>query len=403
MTLSVRHAVRRSRRRISRGAIAPVLAAAALLGATVVPMRSAIAQGAASTAPATEVLSGLVRGAGRTIVVGAQVMVTPVAARGGAPTAASRATVTDDDGRFRVPGLPSGPVTVAIRRIGFQAVTLDTVASATPALDVTLTPVAQRLAAVVVRERRRGNYTGPLAAFNRRRDMGFGHFITAADIDSRHPMRTSDLLRMIPGVSVYSTGPTNALRLRNARCDPLVWLDGMPALSGYLDVDAFDPSSLGGVEIYTGVATVPVELRGNRGEESCGVIALWSRLPDPRPRKPGRVFTAADLERLVEAATVYTADQVDRPAHLDSTATLAVTYPDSLRNTHTPGEATVEFVVDTTGVVELGTVGVVSASHPRFADAARLAATEARFIPAERAGRTVRQLVQLPLRWEAGR
>lgn len=405
MTPSPRPAPRHAPSRRAHAVLLASLATVALLGA--LPARAAIAQTVATPAPiaepGTEVLSGTVHGEGRTIVVGAQVVVTPVAERGGAPTAAARATVTDDDGHFRVPGLPSGRVTLAIRRIGFQAVKLDTVALSTPALDVTLTPVAQRLAAVVVRERRRGNYTGPLADFNRRRDMGFGHFITATDIDNRHPLRTTDLLRMVPGVEVFGNGPTNALRLRNARCAPFIWLDGMPALAGYLDVDAFDPSSLGGIEIYTGVATVPVELRGTRGEESCGVIALWSRMPELQPRTKGRTYTAADLERLVEAAKVYTADQVDRPAHLDSTKTLSVSYPDSLRDTHTPGRATVEFVVDTTGAVESGTIGVVSASHPGFADAARRAATDARFVPAEREGHTVRQLVQLPLRWETGR
>ena len=411
MTLRPRHAPG-DRRAHRPPALGPRLRTSLLAGAVAlgaIPYGSARAQATPATSPGTpvltappsEVLSGIVRGAGHTAVVGAQVLVTPVATRGGAATAPSRLMITGDDGEFRIPGLPAGRVTVTIRRIGFQPVTLDTVAAGTPALDLSLVPVPQHLAAVVVRGRR-VQYTGHLADFNRRRDLGFGRFITAQDIDNQHPIRTSDMLRMIPGVMVY-TGRTSALRFRNSGCDPLVWLDGMPALAGYLDIDAFDPSSFAGIEVYTGVATVPVELRGGRGEESCGVIALWSRLPDPKPRKAGRTYTAADLEHLVEAATVYTADQVDRPAHLDSSATLAVTYPDSLRNTHTPGEATVEFVVDTTGAVEPGTVGIVTASHPRFADAARLAATDARFVPAERAGHLVRQLVQLPLRWEAGR
>lgn len=385
------------------GAIAGTLA-----GAFALPARAARAQVPASapaTAPATgQTIAGVVHGAGRTVVVGAQVVVTPLTARGGPPAAFARSVVTDDGGRFRVPGLPTGPVTVSIKRIGFKPVALDTAAPAAPELTFTLEPIPQRLAAVVVRERRRTTYTGRMADFNRRRDMGFGRFITAADIDNRHPLYTTDMLRMIPGLTVYPSGiGSPRLRIRGEQCDPLIWLDGMPALSGYLDVDAFEPSSLAGIEVYSGVATVPVELRGPRGEERCGVIALWSRVPEPGPRRSGKTYTAADLQRLVEAATVYTADQVDAPAHLDSTATLAVSYPDSLRNTHTPGEVTVEFVVDTTGAVEPGTVGVVAASHPGFTDAARVAAAGAKFVPAERAGRTVRQLVQLPLKWEAGR
>ena len=394
----------RRARGLTRVALCSLIAAGAVLRP--VAAQTTPPPGLPAVAPVPDgtvhVISGTVRSAGSPIV-GAQVMVTPVASRGGAPTGPGRLTLTGDNGEFRVPNVPGGRVTVAVRRIGFQALSLDTVAAAVPALEITLSPVAQRLAAVVVRERRRGQYTGYLADFNRRRDMGFGRFITQTEIDDRHAMRTTDLLRMVPGLNVVMNGPVNALRIRSSRCDPLVWLDGFPAMSGYLDVDSFAPSSLAGIEVYSGPATVPVELRGTRGEESCGVIALWSRLPDRRPRQPKHVFTSADLERLVEAATVYTADQVDRPATLDSTAQFAIAYPDSLRNTHTSGEATVEFVVDTTGAVEAGTVGIVTASHPGFADAARSAASDARFIPAARAGRPVRQLVQLPLRWEKGR
>ena len=350
---------------------------------------------------AVQTVAGTIRGAGNTVVVGAQIVITPIAGPGGPATGVGRGTMTDEDGQYRISGVASGRIRVAVRRIGYQPLAFDTVSVAT--LDVTLEPVAQKLAAIVVRERRRNVYTGRLAGFNRRRDLGFGRFITAADIDNQHPMRTTDLLRMIPGVYVSATGPTNRLRIRNANCDPLVWIDGMPALAGYFDIDAFDPRSLAGIEVYSGVATVPVELRGTRGEEACGVVAVWSRLPEPAERTNGRKYTAADLARLVEAATVYTADQVDRPARLDSTVTLSVNYPDSLRNRHTPGQATVEFVVDTTGAVELGTIGVVAASNPSFGDAARQAATTARFVPAAREGRLVRQLVQLPLRWETAR
>jgi TonB family protein len=66
-------------------------------------------------------------------------------------------------------------------------------------------------------------------------------------------------------------------------------------------------------------------------------------------------------------------------------------------------EAVVEFVVDTSGAVEWETVGVVAATHPQLAESARAAMRTARFVPAQRAGRLVRQLVQLPLRWDPQR
>jgi TonB family protein len=236
--------------------------------------------------------------------------------------------------------------------------------------------------------------------FQRRRDLGFGRFITAADIDRQNAIRTTDLLRMIPGLAIQTGFGQSAIRIRGNSCAPYVWIDGTPASAGYLDVDMFAPNSLAGIEVYSGAATVPVELRGPRGEGSCGVIALWSRVPDPRPRRAKNAITAEELARLVESATVFTADQVEQQARLDPEETLELSYPDSLRRARSGGEAVIEFVVDTSGAVEWETVGVVAATHPSLADAARTAARTARFLPAQRAGRAVRQLVQLPLRWD---
>lgn len=386
----------------ARSAAAGALGAAALLLPLAAHAQGAAPAGsAASTSAPTGVSTEvLVRGPGGTAVVGAQVTLTP--ARTAPGVIFARGGVTGDDGRVQLPGLPAGRATLAVRRIGYQPMSSEVtlpVAGPGPVV-VTLEAVPQQLAAVVVRASRRGPYTGRMADFNRRRDLGFGRFFTAADIDQRRPINTSDLLRMVPGMAVQTRGFTSVLRLRNSGCDPLVWVDGAPATAGYLDVDAFAPSTLAGIEVYSGPATVPVELRSVGGQSGCGVIALWSRVPDPQTRRPKRPVTAEMLARLVESATVFTADQVDRPARLDSTESLVLTYPDSLRRARAGGEALVEFVVDTTGRVEVETVGVVAATHAQFADAARATARQARFLPAERAGRLVRQLAQLPLRWE---
>jgi len=55
-----------------------------------------------------------------------------------------------------------------------------------------------------------------------------------------------------------------------------------------------------------------------------------------------------------------------------------------------------QFVVDSGGVVEAGTVSIVASSQPQFAAAVRAAVPAARFEPAVAGGRHVRQLVQLP-------
>ncbi len=396
--------------RAFRSARAAALLAAAAAAAALRPPALA-AQGAvpgapaagAAEAPADAPAEVRVLGPRGAAVAGAQVSLTPVRATPGVVFA--RGGTTGDDGRIRLAGLPAGRATLAVRRLGFRPVSMEVTLPAAAPVEVTLEVVPQQLAEVVVRGTRRGPYTGRLGDFRRRRDMGFGRFFTAEEIDERRPMYTSDLLRMVPGVNVVGRGGGvgNSIRIRNSPCPPLVWLDGSPAGAGYLDVDAFPPNSLAGIEVYSGVATVPVELRGARGEGACGVIALWSRVPEPGSRRPKNPVTAEQLARLVEQATVFTADQVQQPAQLDTAEMLDLRYPDGMRRAKTAGEAVVEFVVDTAGRVEWETVGVVAATHPEFAEAARMAARTARFLPAQRAGRVVRQLVQLPLRWDPAR
>ena len=59
-------------------------------------------------------------------------------------------------------------------------------------------------------------------------------------------------------------------------------------------------------------------------------------------------------------------------------------------------EARAEFVVDTSGRVEPGSIRVLRTSHPLFAQAVERVLPLARFVPAEAGSRRVRQLVQQP-------
>lgn len=71
-------------------------------------------------------------------------------------------------------------------------------------------------------------------------------------------------------------------------------------------------------------------------------------------------------------------------------------YPDMLRSANVEGEVLVQFVVDTTGRVEMPTFKVLKTSHDLFTNAVRQALTTMRFYPAEIGGRKVKQLVQQP-------
>lgn len=92
--------------------------------------------------------------------------------------------------------------------------------------------------------------------------------------------------------------------------------------------------------------------------------------------------------------------EVDKPA-LPAAGSRQPRYPRDLLKAGVSGCALVQFVVDTTGGVELSTVRVLSYSRPEFARAVYDAAPAMRFVPAEHEGRKVRQLLQQPFTFSA--
>jgi TonB family protein len=329
---------------------------------------------------------GVVRDSAGVEISGAQVTISGVLGRG----------ISGADGAFRLVGVPSGAQVLVARRIGFrpdsQAVTV--IPARTIEVEIRLAPAPAHIATVVVD----GTPAPPparLRGFHERRARGFGHYFTEADIARRNPMVVTDLLRSLPSVRVNQGVGQSVITFRGMRCPPLIWVDGTAATAGYLDPDVLLPSTLAGVEVYPGPATVPAELMVPRGKDACGVIALWSKTPPPRPRanRPA----ASDDHAPPVKAPMYTVDQVDVPAEADTLYPVLVTYPDSLLRAGVAGRALVEFVVDSTGLPEMDSFRAVLSTHPLFTDAARRAVGDARFKPARRRDQPVRQLIQLPL------
>ena len=95
------------------------------------------------------------------------------------------------------------------------------------------------------------------------------------------------------------------------------------------------------------------------------------------------------------ADSVYLAYQVDNPVAYDARS-LAPAYPDSLRQAGVEGQVTAQFVVDTTGRVDVGSFVLLESTHGKFTQAVRNALPGMLFHPAELSGRKIRQLVQLP-------
>ena len=314
-------------------------------------------------------------------------------------------TRTDEHGNFRLADIPMGETSVTVRRLGFAFFKVGVQVSQPSGaqLTVRMTPVAASLPPVVVRADHM-NYMGRLAGYyGRLEKKSAGYFITREQIDRERPSTMGQLLQRVPGIRASrGRAGITGVRMRGRTCWPLVWIDGMPMPAGEVDLDSFVPSSIQGIELYLGSTTAPVSYTYDRDLSSCGTILIWSRGPDTDPVNAAS-SASDDLEALVARLAVYTAEKVDRQTRLDTTQVLSLTFPPPLFASRTPGLVIAQFVVDTLGRVEHGTVGIVSSTAPLFTDAVRVALATATFVPALKDGHPVRQLVQQPFEFAIGR
>ena len=312
---------------------------------------------------------------------------------------------SDERGIFHLGGVPLGTRNLTVRRLGFapKQVSVEVSQTSEASVSIRLMPLAIALPPVVVQPTR-VPFTGRLAGYYERlQKKQAGYFITREQIDRENPRMLGQLLQHVPGVSaIRGRGRANGIRLRGRNCWPLVWLDGTPMPAGEVDLDTFSPSTLHGIELYLGSTTAPARYNYTRDVSSCGTILLWSRGPDTDPVNPVPT-PSVDLAALVAQLAVFNADQVDRRAALDTTRLLQLSFPPSLFAAGVRGLVIAEFVVDTAGRVEDGTVGIVSSTAPLFTEAVRVALESASYMPALKSGRPVRQLVQQPFSFSVNR
>jgi TonB-dependent receptor-like protein/carboxypeptidase family protein len=314
--------------------------------------------------------------------------------------AGTRAFETDEQGKFELQKVPAGPLSIRLRRIGFRPDTIDlmVLAGQVIPLEVRIRRLAIALAPVFIRGREA--LTGWRAGFYDRKDRGGGHFYTATDIDKRNPPNMTDFFRTVPGARVEPTngGFTKIIRFRGAsrNCWPLVWLDGSPLGAGEFDLDNLNPRSIEAMEVYAGPASVPAQYQSVRGTAyNCGTILIWSKEGELRPRqRKANVSAAAQIAKLVDQKKVFTANEVDVPAHQDSLRLFRPAYPDGLYDAGIGGAVFAEFVVDGVGQVNLDTFSVVYTTNPAFTESVQRALKDAVYIPAILKGYPVMQVVQ---------
>lgn len=142
--------------------------------------------------------------------------------------------------------------------------------------------------------------------FYRRRERGFGHFLTREDVLARHPEHVEDVFRGIPGVRVVDAGSpgTYDLIMRSGRsmifriqpgredgpktCYPSISIDGYVVwVGGVQPNDESQPRDVGkwgqllhpndieAVEVYPGAGGLPAQVAGQ--VSPCGAVLIWTR------------------------------------------------------------------------------------------------------------------------------
>lgn len=157
-------------------------------------------------------------------------------------------SITDDRGRFRLPDVGPGPISLSVEQLGYEALLWEgDVQAATSSLELALTPepiLLEGLQVVTDRFRSRRNAVATsVFAYDQ------GALTTTAQ-------RTAlDFISVRSGASeAYCAGRRGdrCLLVRGRIVEPVVYIDEAPVLGGLAYLDTFAPHELYMVEIYGG-------------------------------------------------------------------------------------------------------------------------------------------------------
>jgi hypothetical protein len=216
---------------------------------------------------------------------------------------------TGSEGQFRIAGVRPQDQVLVVRRIGFVPLRVhvpDT--SSILAIDLgalALHAVATKLDRIEVEAEEVDRFPQLAAFYRRKQNNTGGAYITREDIERSAARRTSEMLRRVVKIEmdctndrlgadnclarnrrgriIRPTGPSAGTRRAGQvipedtatmehgadRCEMDIYVDGMHSS---LKVDEVPLSWIGGIEVYSGLATTPPGLGNGR----CGVIAIWT-------------------------------------------------------------------------------------------------------------------------------
>ena len=186
---------------------------------------------------------------------------------------------TDATGGFTLSSLPTGTHALEATAIGFQParMAVDIIEADAPPADLVMRPVGKMLDTMRVFASR-DLPTPWRARFEERRKTGLGRYLDEAAIEKRDPMTVTDLLSIMPGVSIRSNSlssrSTLMVRATGGYCYPAYFIDGVPVEVGDSSIDNFlSAREVRAVELYRSRILTPSEFAFRA---ACGTIVIWT-------------------------------------------------------------------------------------------------------------------------------
>ena len=196
---------------------------------------------------------------------------------------------TNSVGGYVIDSVVPGLHLVRFRRVGLVATTVPVPvrAAETTGVDVVMATMPHTLATITVQDTLGEISRLPADVLGRIRN-GMGSYITAADIEQRHPSRTNQMLQFVAGAELTKDGAVNnrrgiiSLKTDGCKYGMPVYIDGAriadphigaDTLHGSPLVDFVPPSAVAAIEVYRGAAELP----GSLPQNACGGLFLWTK------------------------------------------------------------------------------------------------------------------------------
>jgi len=185
--------------------------------------------------------------------------------------------ISNDRGYFSFGNEPYGTYTLKLEHLAYQTreIPLHIAGNLTQNVEIEMTqqPIEIPGLKVSVLPRAPNN---DIQGLVRRMNLGFGDFITRETLERRPEAKLADVLREVPGVSVFRNGILAYLEVRGKACNPDVYLDGMYyPLDPSLGVNEFYARDLEAIEVYKGSET-PGEFLRPGFQRACATIVMWT-------------------------------------------------------------------------------------------------------------------------------